>query len=67
MIVLERKEFELFLNKSVAVEVPHRLEAGKTFAYFGVVTDIFDSYLVLDKNGKKTMINFKHILGIREE
>jgi ribosome maturation factor RimP len=64
---MKREEFEIFLNKKVAVEIPHRLEAGKTFAYFGIVTNIYENYIVLDRNGKKTMINFDQIKEIREE
>ncbi len=61
---MKEDKIRTFLNKPVAVGVPHYSES-RPFYYYGLVVEVNKTYLTLEMQGRFKQINFTDIVDIR--
>lgn len=62
--MIEKKEIEEFLNKYVAVGVPHDIIAGRIFFYFGIVKYINSDELKIETKNGYRIVSLENIRDI---
>ena len=64
--MIECNEIEPFLNKYIAVGVPHNIMAGKLFFYYGVLKYVDNLEIKLETNNGFKIIPIINIRDIHE-
>ena len=63
------EKYICFLEKKVAVEIKSWNDDSntRTFVYYGIVKEVYDDSILLERNGKKTLLKYSRIVEVREE
>ena len=64
--MIERSEIERFLNKRIAVGIPHNIISGRLFFYFGILKYVDDLEVKIETNNGYKIIPLTNILDIHE-
>jgi len=63
---LEQKDLEPFINKYIAVGVPHEIITGRLFFYFGTLQEITSTDIKLKTDNGYKIVPFADILELHE-